>query len=436
MGLFARTPKRVEDVFGVAPEVLIDSYVDRGDLDEKITRLLRKKKHIALRGVSKSGKSWLRQQVIPTAIVVQCRLGKTVLDIYREALGELGIRLEVSATSESSLTGTVEATAEAGVNLIAKIAARWGLSTTSKDTSTTASLRQNINDLGFIADLIRESGRVLVIEDFHYLSHSERTRLAFDLKALWDFKTFVVIVGVWSGQNILPHLNPDLTARVREVSIVWSDEDLERVLASGGRALNLDFSDAIRARVIRDCYGNAGILQRLIEGVLEEADIEEEQETLTTISNVTLLEDAELAYAEELDTVYLEFASRVSSGIRRRQNATGIYAHAMAVIMSATDAELINGVPLDTIFRKAHSREDRIQKGNLRTVLERIEALQVDAAGRGLVLAYDESRKVVSVVDRQLLLYRKYATVPWPWEDLIAEADQRSEGWAEDPEPA
>jgi hypothetical protein len=25
-------------------------------------------------------------------------------------------------------------------------------------------------------------------------------------------------------------------------------------------------------------------------------------------------------------------------------------------------------------------------------------------------------------VDRQLLFYRKYLTVSWPWEDLIAEA--------------
>jgi hypothetical protein len=27
------------------------------------------------------------------------------------------------------------------------------------------------------------------------------------------------------------------------------------------------------------------------------------------------------------------------------------------------------------------------------------------------------------VVDHQLLLYRRFATVRWPWEDMIAEAD-------------
>ncbi|KGM13971.1 hypothetical protein [Cellulomonas bogoriensis] len=431
MAPLKRKIKRVEDVFGVAPEVLVDSYVDRGDLDKKIARLLGKKKHIALRGVSKCGKSWLRQRVLPRALVVQCRLGKTVLDVYREALGELGIRLEVSSSKASSLTGTVEATAEVGVSLITKIAAKWGFSGTTTETQTTTAVRQDINDLGFIADLIRESGRILVIEDFHYLDHIERTKLAFDLKALWDFKTYVVIVGVWSGQNILVHLNPDLSARVREVPISWSKEELKKIFETGGAALNLRFGSEIVARAIEDCYGNAGILQRLIEGVLEEAGIEEEQVQPTDVDNIALLDDAELNYAEELNSVYLEFANRVSSGIRNRQNATGIYAHAMAVIMSANDEDLIRGVPLDTVFRTAHAREGRIQKGNLKTVLERIEALQVDDAGRGLVLAYDESRKVVSVVDRQLLLYRKYATVPWPWEDLIAEADDRGEAFAD-----
>ncbi len=41
--------------------------------------------------------------------------------------------------------------------------------------------------------------------------------------------------------------------------------------------------------------------------------------------------------------------------------------------------------------------------------------------GRGLVLAYDPTDEKVSAVDKQLLLYRRFATVKWPWEDLINE---------------
>ena len=101
----------------------------------------------------------------------------------------------------------------------------------------------------------------------------------------------------------------------------------------------------------------------------------------------------------------------------------------MAVILEAPDDDLIRGLSIDHIFGKANAREKRIQKGNLRTILERFESLQVDKDGRGLVLAYNDANAEVSIVDRQVLLYRRYSTVKWPWEDLIAEANTSGDGY-------
>jgi hypothetical protein len=423
-------PKLVSEVFGVSNVVLPDSYVDRGDLDGEITRLLQRPNHVALRGVSKAGKSWLRQSLIPGAIVIQCRLGKTILDIYREALGELDIRLEISASQTSTLSGTVEASGEVGIKLIAKVMAKLGLTSTKSGSSTTESFSQSINDLRFIADLILESGRRLVIEDFHYLSIDERTKFAFDMKALWDFGVFIVVVGVWSDQNLFLHLNTDLTGRVREVSVVWSDADLRRIFARGGDALNLAFSDAVQNRAVSDSYGNCGILQRLIVDTLDRLGVTGAADHLVHVDDVAALEHAEVFYAEELNSVYQTFASRVATGIRTRQNSTAIYAHAMAAVLGASDEDLITGVSIDRIYAEAHARESRIQKGNLRNALSRIEGMQVDSAGRGLVLSNSEGH--VRVVDRQLLLYRKYSTVSWPWDDLIADAEQRGGGYSDD----
>ena len=137
-------------------------------------------------------------------------------------------------------------------------------------------------------------------------------------------------------------------------------------------------------------------------------------------------------YAEQLNPLYQQFAKRVSGGIRKRSNSTGIYAHAMAVILRASDDELASGLPLDTIYNRAHEREPRIQKGNLRSVLEKFEGLQVDEEGRGLVLAYNEATEEITVVDMQLLLYRRYSTVSWPWETIITESSE-STLWDERP---
>jgi hypothetical protein len=261
----------------------------------------------------------------------------------------------------------------------------------------------------------------LVVEDFHYLSIGERQSLAFDLKALWDYGVFVVIVGVWSQQNMILYLNPDLTGRVTEVSIVWSAYDLRRVFERGGEALNLVFGDELVSKTIADSYGNVGILQNLILGTLDELGIREAQVSAVSVDSLDALNASAMAYADQLNPLYLLFAERVAGGIRKRKDTTGIYPHAMAAVLEAPDADLLAGVELDHIYDVAHARQPRIQKANLKTILENIQALQVDEAGRGLILAYNEVNRTVSVVDPQLLLYRRYSTVKWPWEDLIKE---------------
>jgi hypothetical protein len=218
--------KRTSDVFGVSNKILPDSYVDRGLLDKRIQMLLNRPTHIALRGESKCGKSWLRQKNIPNAITVQCRLNKNVNDIYVDALSQLEITLTIEESSSTTFKGSVEANGTFGAGLLAKLGFKVSTGLESGDADKKARAGHDINDLRYIADIINASGRRLVVEDFHYMSVKERTAFAFDLKALWDYGAFVVIIGVWTQSNMLIHLNPDLSGRIEELSIYWSDEDL------------------------------------------------------------------------------------------------------------------------------------------------------------------------------------------------------------------
>jgi hypothetical protein len=104
----------------------------------------------------------------------------------------------------------------------------------------------------------------------------------------------------------------------------------------------------------------------------------------------------------------------------------------MAVIMKADDSDLINGLSVDRIFGAASKREPRILLGNLKSILAKIESLQIDDDGRGLVLSYNPD-KGISVVDRQLLLYRRFATVSWPWEAMISQAEPTDSYQADNP---
>lgn len=419
---------KTHEVFGIRPEVNEYSYIDRGSLDIELKKLLdRRQSHIAIRGASKSGKSWLRQRVLNNPIVVQCRLDYELGHIYRDALARLDIRLEVEATKKAKFEGKVSASGEAGVKLLAKVTGGGELGASAERETKLQTVGKDHADLEFVASLIRESGRVLVIEDFHYLPVEQQKRFAFDLKTLWDYKVFVVVVGVWSTQNMMITLNPDLSERIDEVSVVWTDSELREVLLKGCSHLNIEVGQKVAEELSAIAYGSAGLLQKLALRYLDdELGLTEGSQTKVVVEDLPKVKDAAMHVADQLNQLYQTFARRVSEGIRSRTNATGIYAHAMAAIMDADDASLSLGLSAKDIHRVAHRRQQRVQLSNLKAVLSKFPSLQVDDAGRGLVLAYDPQDEIVSVVDKQLLLYRKFATVKWPWDDLIAEVSERA----------
>lgn len=416
------------DVFGVTPAVSPHSYVDRGDLDEEISRQLSRKNHIALRGESKCGKSWLRQKNITNPIVVQCRLKTTTIDIYTDILSQLGIRLIIEDINKNTIKGKVEASGGIGVKLIGQLKIKLGLDVDEENTTKGQIVGHDINDLHFIADLINCSQRRVVIEDFHYLSMDVRKNMSFDLKAFWDYQCFFVIIGVWTKSNLLIHLNQDLSSRIVEIPVSWSSQDLEKVINKGCLALNIQLSPKIKKQIISDAYYNVGLLQALTLAYLDEEKIYTQSvESLILLDSEEKNQLAAISYAEQLNTKYQKFASDVSTGIRTRKDSTGIYAHAMAATMMADDDKLINGYNLDDIFTVVNKRQPRIQKQNLKTILQKLEGLQVDEDGRGLVLAFNTATNDITTIDRTLLFYRKYVTVTWPWEDLIKEAEENEQ---------
>lgn len=426
--------KRTDSVFGMSNEILEDSYVDRGHLDKTLSKLLSRKVHIAIRGPSKTGKSWLRQRAIKNALVVQCRHGYKVENIYTDALAALNIKIKISEATQTSFKGQIEAAGEFGTQLIAKVKSKAIAEGSLQYSANEEIIGKDLSDLKFIADLILSADKRLVIEDLHYLSIDQQEALAFELKTLWDFGCFVAVVGVWGTANLLVHLNHDIAGRIEEITVEWQPDELRQIILNGCQALKIEVSREIQNRAISDAFGNAGLLQRIILRLLDdEAGIENElQDNTVLVDQMSLYESAAMYVADQLNGVYLAFAERLARGIRQKKNSTGIYAHTMAVIIEAADGKHMTGIHLDEIFDKTHARQPRIQKPNLNSILKKLDGLQVDKNGRGLVVTYDVAEQRVLNVDRQLLFYRKYITLPWPWEELIKEADTESSSYEAD----
>ncbi|NLR74691.1 hypothetical protein [Leeia aquatica] len=417
--------KRTQDVFGMSSLILPDSYVDRGSLDGILTLLTKRNIHVAIRGPSKCGKSWLRQKVTPNALVVQCRHGFTNINIYETALAQLGIELPKESIIRHGSKEQKEGSITAGNDLIGKLSAKATIDTQTESSRKTEAVGLDVNNLQLVAKEIVKSGRRLIIEDVHYLSTEQREALSFDLKALWDLNCFATIVGVWGDANMFVSLNTDLSGRLEEISIEWSIEELFSIIENGSRSLNIQISKKIQTSLVGDAFGNAGLLQILLLKTLDEFKITQTQPHSKRLEDTSKYKDAAMHVAEQLNAVYLTFGERVAKGIRHRNDSTGIYAHAMEAIIKAPDKLHMSGIPVDYIYENSIKRQPRIQKSNLKTILSKIDSLQVDNHGRGLVVTYDRDKEWVLNVDRQLLFYRKYQTAQWPWENLISATVQQ-----------
>jgi len=264
----------------------------------------------------------LRQKSFPEAVVIQCRLDYSAEQIFVAVLAALEVKLVKSETITRGAALEFSGEGEAGWKLLAKAKAALKLSGNIQTEAERQPVGRDITDLSFICELINQSGRKVVIEDFHYLKTEVQRQFAHDLKAMWDYSTYVVIIGVWVRRNYLTHLNPDLAGRIAEVSIYWQDDELRAVLEKGSLALNIVFSDQVKRRIVEDCFGNVGLLQSLALGTLDQCGISARMDLRQTCGNIDAYETAALLYAEQLEAVYLEFARRVSNGIRQRKGST------------------------------------------------------------------------------------------------------------------
>lgn len=416
------------EVFGINTKINDYSYVDRNNLDKQLQRYLRRNTHIAIKGPSKCGKSWLRQKCMENAVVIQCRIDMTAEDIYKAILSIIGATFDVLSSSTTTTCREIDGSGTVKVPFIAdaKLDGKFAIEHVCGHQSG-VEYSSSSSNLEYIAAAIKKTGRRVVIEDFHYLDLSARKKLAHDLKTLWDYQCYFIIIGVWTQTNLLTSMNSDLSGRIEEISISWNEEALRQVIINGSLALNIEIDAGIQEDLISDSFGNVGILQALLLRLVEDqADIESEQKCKVCICKPEFYSAAARAYASQLDGLYQQFAKILSTGIRRRKKSTGIYALAMEAIVNAPDDKLMYGYSRAEIFEITNAKEPRIKKGNLKTVLGKLVDLQCPAGERKLVISYDDSIDAVFAVDLQLLFYRKHHTMQWPWEEMLTEAKQYS----------
>lgn len=411
-------------VFGIATHVNAASYFDRGGLDAQLRYYLRTERHIAIHGDSKQGKTWLRANVLNAeqALVVQCGIESTAESIFREALGQLDIPAVIKRVGTSQFEGHLDlkGAGEIGHTLFAKakgeVAAGGSGSKTSEEE--TEPIGQTPADLSWVARIVRASGKRLVVEDFHYVSEYNRRSLAFALKALGEYGVCVIVVGIWPEDHLLTYYNGDLDGRVEDIRLMWADADLQAVLDKGCQALNVSFTDELKAAIVRDAYGNVGLIQRLAEHVCLAAHVYDRQHEPKCVEADGPLQEARAHVARDMKARYDAFADNFVRGMKRITEGLEVYKHMLRVVTEADGAELLEGVDSRELLARIRTAEPEttMRQSDLTQALDRVDRLQTTIDIRPPVLTYNRDRRRLFLADRSFLFYRSYGTPTWPWE--------------------
>jgi hypothetical protein len=222
---------------------------------------------------------------------------------------------------------------------------------------------------------------------------------------------------VWPEDHLLTYYNGDLDGRVEDIRLVWGDEELQQVLAQGCQAMNVDFTSELRAELVRDAYGNVGLLQRLAEQVCIAAGIFESRDMSIKVEINGELSSARENVSSHMRARYDAFADDFVRGMKRMTEGLEVYKHLLRAFTASKSEELLAGIDSRELLRRIQEQHGgTIRQSDLTQALDRIDRLQVKIGVRPQVLTYNRDRRRLFLADRSFLFYRQYGSPTWPWE--------------------
>jgi hypothetical protein len=410
--LFLARP-RLGEVFGVHAEPVDYTYVDRGQLDERLQAAKQANKHVAIHGESKHGKSWLRARGLPEHEIarVQCTPWMTAEHVLESALGRLSVNRRVRLTATDSSETATRAGAHGGPGGLGADLSRETRHGESRQIEE-APIGQDPADLGWVAEQFRSRSRRPVFEDFHNLSADDQRTMAFVMKAFGDWGVPCVVIGIWTDNHLLTYYNGELDGRIEDLDVQWTGAELRLVVEKGSDALNIELSDNLMRRLLEDAYTSVGLMQQLASELLWEAGVHRRPARKRRIDDETIYDTARRKVVDQIASRFDPFIDQLPAA------ANDDLAHLLwAVTERLDDTTLLDGAGVDAVAAELTIVDSSMTVDRTTAVLERLHVVHRERNISPAVLAYDPARRCLILADRRFLLYRRQVSRPWPWND-------------------
>ncbi len=405
-------------VYGVSNE-LIDTYIERKNVDEAFIKGLQKNKHIIVYGASKQGKTSLTNKHLNETdyIKVNCSPSASTLDIYNS----IARQLDVEILESTEITTTIGGEAKVGLKAKIRIPFFGGAdaeteASVTKENETGKSYKVIDFNLALAQDLSELLRNVkfdkrIILENFHYLNEEVQKQLAIDLRIFEDYNILFIILGIWREKNRLAQFNGDLVDRLIEVPVEpWEKGDLKRIIIEGLPLLNVSLENVVDY-IIDSCFDSVGVFQEICKESCYVAGVNETQDTLVEISR-TNVDDAIRKKLEDYSSRHIRCLESFIEQKARSSQETPLYIpyYFVKVLFQETMENIIQGLkrkPLQEQIKNLHHRPDDVRPSDMGYFLRNLVSSQISKGISPPIFDYDNSTSSIKIIDSTFYFYIK-----------------------------
>jgi hypothetical protein len=405
------------NVFGVSNDI-IESYVERNQVDGFFQTALKLNKQIIIYGSSKQGKtSLIKRHLDPSHItMVECSPSTELIDVYSAILRQCGVQILTESSQEQTRTGEVGGSFKAKVKIPFLVEAEAGATGTgSSETTRTEeykTIEYNLRLAQDIAEILKsvKFSKYVILENFHYLPEEVQRRFAFDLRIFQDLDIRFIVLGIWRERNRLTQFNGDLQDRIVEVAVEpWHKDDLYKVIEKGSNLLNVDFSDLSNV-MTESSFDSIGVLQELCKESCLSANVTETAIQKIKITN----EHLQMAIKRKLEDYsgrhLRAFETFADSPRKMRGGVIPLFIpyYFLIVLLKSNFDDIINGFKRKNLQQSIvdiHHRPDDVRASDMSNFLYPIIMYQINKGINPPLFDYDRSINTLRIIDSTLYFF-------------------------------
>lgn len=376
------------------------SFVERDAINDRLVNALTTPgKQIVVYGHSGSGKTTLLQnklkQLYEGEIITRCVSGLSFEQLIADAFDQLApvYVSESEVSAQRSVSGELKlkySSIEGSLSMLRSSSAKTSQKIVLPPQLTAPTL----------ARFLGAAKRCWVLEDFHKIDNSEKTKLAQMMKVFMDMAAeypdvrIIAIGAVGTARQVVEY-DPEMRNRVAEIEVpLMSKPEVNQIVTKGAHLLNVNIPADVRSSIVNYSSGLASICHQLCLNICQEADLVE------TCTNSIKIDDVLLRLAVER---YLEDASdtlRATFDKALRRHRTVRFDNARLVISALVDGP-DTGATHNELLRLIQRSEAGYPPGSLSNTLKKLQGTD-----RGGIVRCDTTSGRYSFSDP---LFRVYA---------------------------